>query len=56
MEKSKCNRCKGEEYIPTHQFVKFDDKINYLCERCWDNFKRWFYNYDKEDSSIDNAA
>ena len=39
----KCCRCNDEEDIPTSQFVKFDDTVHYLCRRCWENFRRWFF-------------
>ena len=37
-----CRRCYARERIPTHQFVKFDLRENYLCLRCWEDFRRWF--------------
>ena len=37
-----CRRCYTREYIPTHQFVKFDLKEHDLCLRCWEDFRRWF--------------
>lgn len=43
MEKQKCERCQAEEYIPTHQYVKFDDGIRYLCSACWDLFRAWYF-------------
>lgn len=43
MEKHTCQRCRCSEYIPTHQFVKFDDKVHYVCAKCWDFFRRWFF-------------
>ena len=46
METSKlhtCHRCYTREYIPTHQFVKFDTRIHYLCEKCWEAFRSWFH-------------
>lgn len=43
MALNKCERCRGEEYIPTHQFVKFEDDVHYLCQACWDLFKGWYY-------------
>lgn len=53
----KCERCRCEEYIPTHQYVKFEDRISYVCKRCWDGFKRWFHYGAKEGSPwVDNAA
>jgi len=43
MEEYKCDRCnKEQKYIPTHQFVKFDEKQHYLCDQCWFLFKRFF--------------
>jgi hypothetical protein len=31
VEKHTCQRCRCQEYIPTHQFVKFDEKVQYVC-------------------------
>ena len=42
METQRCERCGRKEYIPTHQFVKFDNKVQYLCRECWENFRAWF--------------
>lgn len=38
-----CHRCQREEDIPTFQFVKFDGEVNYLCQDCWELFRRWFF-------------
>ncbi len=38
-----CQRCFCREPIPTHQFVKFDLKVYYLCQRCWEKFRSWFH-------------
>lgn len=38
-----CRRCLCRESIPTHQFIKFDLRIHYLCSRCWEDFRRWFH-------------
>lgn len=38
----KCARCREREDIATHQFVKFDTEVRYLCRRCWLDFRRWF--------------
>jgi hypothetical protein len=38
-----CRRCYSRERIPTYQFVKFDLKEQYLCQRCWEDFRRWFH-------------
>jgi hypothetical protein len=43
MSTIKCDRCRVEEYIPTHQFVKFEDTIHHLCQACWELFKAWYY-------------
>jgi len=43
MSKIGCGRCRAEEYIPTHQFVKFDEKLNYLCKECWDLFRNFYF-------------
>lgn len=42
MSAQKCERCRQEEYIPTHQYVKFEDNVHYLCQACWERFKEWF--------------
>jgi len=42
-----CKRCDKKEYIPTHQFIKFNDKIYYLCSSCWYNFHKWFMEITK---------
>ncbi|MEK6937123.1 MAG: hypothetical protein AABW58_03575 [Nanoarchaeota archaeon] len=41
MDKQKCQRCNTEEYIPTHQYVKYDNVVNYFCGGCWGIFKKW---------------
>ena len=38
-----CQRCLHEEAIPTHQFVKFDEEVQYLCKGCWEEFRRWYH-------------
>ena len=38
-----CSRCRKSERIPTHQFVKFDLNVQYLCDGCWKNFRSWFF-------------
>ncbi len=38
-----CRRCYCKEYIPTHQYVKFDLRVHYLCKRCWEDYRSWFY-------------
>lgn len=42
-DKPKCDRCRTEEYIPTHQYVKFEDQVHYVCQACWELFKGWYY-------------
>lgn len=44
MDQQKCSRCRGEEYIPTHQFVKFDNAVQYFCKECWETFRVWIFN------------
>jgi DNA-directed RNA polymerase subunit RPC12/RpoP len=41
-DKLRCQRCGSYDEIPTHQFVKFDMKLHYVCGRCWEEFRRWF--------------
>jgi hypothetical protein len=38
-----CQRCREREEIPTHQYVKFDGEVRYVCRRCWAGFRRWFH-------------
>jgi len=39
----KCQRCgREDEDIPTHQYVKFDNEVKYLCSDCWQKFRRWY--------------
>lgn len=38
-----CKRCYSREHIPTYQFVKFDLREHELCQRCWEDFRRWFH-------------
>ena len=47
VKKNICKRCGTEEYIPTHQHVKFDEKVNDLCVSCWYSFRSWFNHYEK---------
>ena len=47
MKKYRCKRCRAEECIPTHQFVKFDVQVNYLCKQCWESFRKWFFHGQK---------
>ena len=44
-----CKRCRSEQEIPTHQFVKFDTSVQYLCDRCWFNFRKWFHQKGAKD-------
>lgn len=38
-----CSRCRKPARIPTHQFVKFDTVVQYLCGDCWSGFRGWFH-------------
>lgn len=40
-ERYKCQRCGEYDDIPTHQYVKFDQRLHYLCKRCWETFRSW---------------
>ncbi len=42
MKVQACDRWGAEEYIPTHQYVKFEGEIRYLCARCWQRLHRWW--------------
>ena len=39
----RCARCRKEEKIPTHQYVKFCGEVHYLCSGCWEAFRLWRY-------------
>ncbi len=41
MELQGCKRCDQKEYIPTHQFLKIDDTVHYLCKGCWQTVRSW---------------
>ena len=45
MGQARCDRCRDHvtSYIPTHQYVKFDDKVYTLCDVCWELFRAWFF-------------
>jgi len=43
MDQQKCQRCGVQEYIPTFQYVKFDNHVQYLCSNCWQIFRKWFH-------------
>ena len=54
--RQKCERCHVEEYIPTHQYVKFDDKVNYVCQKCWEHFRKWFLSGGKGSNPYFDAS
>lgn len=40
----KCKRCNSsEENLPTHQYVKFENRRYDLCMPCWGTFNKWLY-------------
>jgi DNA-directed RNA polymerase subunit RPC12/RpoP len=47
MEQQECARCGKTEPIATHQFVKVEGKNQYLCRRCWEEFRYWFNRPEK---------
>jgi len=49
MEQQECARCKKTEPIATHQYVKVEDKIQYLCRHCWEEFRYWFHRPEKRE-------
>ena len=55
MDKQRCERCNCEEYIPTHQYVKFEDRIRYLCQQCWELFKGWYVHGTRSGHSYADA-
>ena len=56
MEKHTCQRCRCQEYIPTHQFVKFDEKVQYVCAKCWEAFRKFFFVGTRANGGGDAAA
>lgn len=56
MEKHTCQRCRCQEYIPTHQFVKFDERVQYVCARCWEAFRKWFFAATRTNNSDNDVA
>ena len=57
MDKQKCQRCNVQEYIPTFQYVKFDNRVQYLCSSCWQIFRKWFFAGNRiEKRDFDTAA
>jgi hypothetical protein len=56
VEKHTCQRCRCQEYIPTHQFVKFDERVQYVCAKCWEAFRKWFFVGTRANSGGDAAA
>lgn len=41
MADQSCSRCNHAEYIPTWQFVRFDDRTRYLCTKCYEELRTW---------------
>lgn len=42
-----CERCRAEGDWPTHQHLKFDERVRYLCDACWLQFRQWFVDPDR---------
>ena len=51
MSDQSCKRCRAAEYIPTHQFLKFDNEVQYVCKSCWEDFRRWYFRGDSKEKS-----
>jgi hypothetical protein len=51
-----CCRCHAEQYIPTHQYVKFDATVYYLCSECWELFRNWYFRGPKAVYSAEKEA
>lgn len=56
MSTQKCQRCGHQEYVPTHQYVKFDDKLHDLCGACWNAFREWFHTAGHPEEAQPTAA
>ncbi len=41
MADHKCERCDKAEYIPTFQYVKFEDRTRYLCKDCFEEMRNF---------------
>lgn len=39
MANQNCERCDKAEYIPTFQYVKFEDRTRYLCKDCYEEMR-----------------
>ena len=35
----KCDRCGKQEYIPTFQYVKFEERTRYFCKECYEELR-----------------
>ena len=55
-EEQKCHRCGEHEDIPTHQYVKFDQKIHYLCKGCWETFRSWMMTGNETLNGVDKKG
>jgi DNA-directed RNA polymerase subunit RPC12/RpoP len=44
-----CARCKKDYVIPTYQFVKIEDEVHYLCDKCWEEFRYWYHRPEKDE-------
>ena len=56
MDAMQCKRCGKETLIPTHQHVKFDLEVQYLCEPCWEAFRQWFHTGRRNPVPLKKAA
>ena len=56
MTDQKCERCRTPEYIPTHQYVKFEGDVHYVCQACWELFKGWYYRGARAVESADDYS
>lgn len=56
MSIQKCQRCGRQEHVPTHQYVKFDEKLHDLCASCWHAFREWFHAAERPEEVHTTAA
>ncbi len=53
MKGHSCSRCREADVIPTHQVVKFDTRVQYLCGCCWQQFRSWFNHQPQEQRQLE---
>jgi hypothetical protein len=50
----RCGRCRKNEDMPTHQGIKFDDRVRYLCGYCDEALMAWYNRKSRGRASTGN--